>query len=293
VTTKQVGMVDAKGFRAPWHLFTLSSDQLSVGYLIEHGHRFAGFIVGIACIVLALGLMVQARGALHRSLGWVALAAVSLQGVLGIFRVNLHALMGSSLALVHGCCAQLVFATLVAVAVMCSRAWTEGRDALQIRPSLRKWSLAVCVLVYIQIFFGAMLRHWTDPFAQRLHVLLAFAVVVAVLWMVGGLRAARTEVEANAKPQATLTRTLGNLLAGLVMVQPILGVEAWIRRFGTNELPELVPSSIVLDLVRSGHQIFGTLIFATTVAIAVMMYRPAKEGSQAGSLPYRAPEGTA
>jgi heme A synthase len=277
VTTKQVGMVDSKGFRAPWHLFTLSSDQLHLGYLIEHGHRLAGFVVGMACIVLAVGLTVQARGRLHRSLGWVALAAVGLQGVLGIFRVNLNALMGSSLALVHGCCAQLVFATLVAVAVMCSRAWSEARDGLQIRPTLRKASLGLCGLIYVQVVFGAMLRHWVDPVAQRAHVVLAFAVVGAVVWMVGRLRAERREEEASAKPQAArrLGARLGLVLVGLVVVQPVLGVEAWIRRFGTGELPEMVPSSFGLDLVRSGHQIVGTLIFATSVAVAVLLHRRA------------------
>ncbi len=284
-------MVDARGFRAPWHLFTMPRELLNMGYLIEHGHRLAGFVVGVACIVLALGLTLQARGALHRSLGWVALAAVGLQGLLGIFRVNLHALMGSSLALVHGCCAQLVFATLVAVAVMCSRAWTDLRDGLAPRPDLRGWSLGLCGLVYVQVVFGAMLRHWMDPVAQRLHVVLAFAVVVAVFGMVSRLRAGQPGNDVSAKPQAA--RVLGYVLVGLVMVQPILGVEAWIRRFGTTQLPELVPSSVGLDVVRSGHHIIGTLIFATTVALAVMLYRPATKETQAGRLCYGRGEGTA
>src|SRR5437773_781241 len=72
VTTKKVGMVDPKGFRSPWHLFTLGSDQLHLGYLIEHGHRLAGFVVGVCCIVLAVGLSVTARGWFFRSLGWLA-----------------------------------------------------------------------------------------------------------------------------------------------------------------------------------------------------------------------------
>jgi heme A synthase len=296
VTTKQVGMVDTRGFRAPWHLFTMPREQLTAGYLIEHGHRLAGFVVGMACIVLALGLTVQARGRLHRSLGWVALAAVSLQGLLGIFRVNLHALMGSSLALVHGCCAQLVFATLVAVAVMCSRAWTQEQDGFQVRATVRRWSVGLCLLVYVQVIFGAMLRHWTDPVAQRLHVLLAFAVVVAVFWLVSRLRMglSQRQMDVNAKPQATGGRvvTLGYVLMAFVMVQPIFGVEAWIRRFGTTELPELVPSSVGLDVARSGHHVLGTLIFATTVALAVMLRRPAEE-SQARRLCNGTPEATA
>src|SRR4051812_32812404 len=73
VTTKRVGMVDPRGFRAPWHLFTVPSEQLSVGFLIEHGHRLFGFVVGTCCIVLAVGLTIQGRGR-YRWLGWLALA---------------------------------------------------------------------------------------------------------------------------------------------------------------------------------------------------------------------------
>jgi heme A synthase len=288
VTTKNVGMADPVGFRSPTQLSVQSGDAVSQGLAIEHRHRLAGFVIGTACIVLALGLALQARGWLHRSLGWFALAFVGLQGILGIYRVNLNALMGPSLALVHGCFAQLVFAFLVAVAVMCSRAWHDSYPLLP--RSLRTFSVGLCLLVYIQVVFGALLRHWMDPIALRLHVLLAFAVVVAVLWL-----ASRMVVEEADRP----TRRLGYLLAALVLVQPILGVEAWIGRFGTAELPELVPSSLWLDLVRSGHQILGTLIFATSVALAVLLHRrvavseAVQQDSPAGRLCHGIPEGTA
>jgi cytochrome c oxidase assembly protein subunit 15 len=261
VTTKKVGMVDQQGFRAPWHLFTLSGDQLSVGYLIEHGHRLAGFVVGTCCIVLAVGMTVAARGWLYRSLGWLALLAVSSQGILGIFRVNLHAILGEDLALLHGCFAQLVFAVLVAVAVLSSRTWATPADT---PAGLRMTGLSLAALVYVQVVFGAMTRHLLNPLAQRLHVVLAFLVVGLVFLLVGRLW--RDTANRAARGAALL-------LAGLVLVQPVLGVEAWLRRFGAGTLPELLPASPGLDLVRSGHHVLGTLIFATTVALAVLLCR--------------------
>jgi cytochrome c oxidase assembly protein subunit 15 len=280
VTTKSVGMVDPKGFRAPWHLFTLSRDQLSLGVLIEHGHRLAGFIVGIACIILAVGLLLQARGWFHRSLGFLALGMVTLQGLLGIFRVNLHDWlgMGPTLALIHGCFAQLTFATLVAVAVLCSRAfWAATTEAPQ---GLRTASLALCLLVYVQVVFGAALRHLLDPSAQRLHMILAFGVVLGVFWLVWRLRdredkekGERRGVSPPVENINPAPRLVGALLLGLVLLQPILGVEAWIRRFGAGTLPELLHSSPDLDLARSAHHVVGTLIFATTVALAVLLHR--------------------
>jgi hypothetical protein len=264
VTTKQVGMVDRAGFRAPWHLFTVSGEQLYLAYLIEHGHRLFGFLVGTCCTVLAVGLTFQARG-WYRGLGWLALAAVSLQGVLGIFRVNLNALFGTSLALVHGCVAQLVFAVLVAVAVVSSRAWW-GAPAPASGRATRNLALGLCLLVYVQVVFGAVVRHRLDAVAQRLHVLLAFAVVVGVVSLARRLR------EAGAGGAA---RWAGRLLVALVVVQPVLGVEAWLGRFGAGTLPELVHSSWGLDLVRSGHHLVGTFLFSTTAALAVLLGRPA------------------
>jgi cytochrome c oxidase assembly protein subunit 15 len=263
VTTKKVGMVDQVGFRAPWHLFTLPSDQLSLGMLIEHGHRLAGFVVGFCCIVLAIGLTIAARGWLHRSLGWIALLAVSSQGILGIYRVNRHVEMGPDLALLHGCLAQLVFAVLLAVAVLCSRTWSVPA----VTPAgLRVAGVVLAGLVYVQVVFGAVTRHLMGPLAQRLHILLAFVVIGLVFMLLGRLRREGGNLAA---------RRLAVLLAVLVLVQPVLGVEAWVRRFGAGTLPELVQSSPTLDLVRSGHHILGTLIFAATVALAVLLCRPA------------------
>ena len=76
VTTKQVGMVDDVGFRPPWHLLTASLRERGLGYLIEHGHRLAGFVVGTMAIVLALGCLAAVRRGPARA-GWVAAAVVA------------------------------------------------------------------------------------------------------------------------------------------------------------------------------------------------------------------------
>src|SRR5436190_21079761 len=106
VTTKKVGMVDSKGLRTPWHLLTVPAEELHLGLLIEHGHRLAGWVVGNCCIVFALGMLIGARGWRYRLVGLVPLLAVSAQGVLGIYRVDLNVHLGPWLALLHGCLAQ-------------------------------------------------------------------------------------------------------------------------------------------------------------------------------------------
>jgi heme A synthase len=261
VTTRGVGMADQASVRAPWYFFTLDLSDTPLGLMIEHGHRLFGWSLGLCAIVLALGLTIAARS-WHRWIGWVVLVMVSAQGIFGILRVKYHALAGPELAAFHGSFAQLAFASLVAVAVLSSKAWS--RPAATSR-SLRVGGLALCVVVYVQIVFGAVTRHLTDPLAQRLHVLLAFVVMGLALWIHGKLHR-----EAG---NAAATK-VGYFLAVLLLIQPVLGVEAWVRRFGSGRLPELLPPDRTLDLIRSAHHLTGTLIFSTTAALAALLCRP-------------------
>src|SRR4051812_9248634 len=94
VTTKQVGMADPQSVREPWYIFTVPMPELlerGIGYVIEHSHRLAGWFVGICAIVLAWAMATRAPTRL-RWLGLAALFMVSVQGILGIFRVKLNAI---------------------------------------------------------------------------------------------------------------------------------------------------------------------------------------------------------
>ncbi len=260
-TTKGVGMADQVSLREPWYFFTLNLKETPVGLLIEHAHRLFGWAVGLCAIVLAVGLQLAATG-WRRYLGWLALAMVSAQGIFGILRVKWNALAGDELAAFHGCFAQLAFATLVAVAVLLSRTWQTPNAAAH----LRKLAIAFVVLVYVQIVFGAIVRHLLHPHAQRLHVLLAFAVVGLAFSLV-------TRLRASGDPASRL----GRVLLVLVLIQPIFGVEAWMRRFAVpGVLPKMVPNDWALDFTRSGHHLLGTAIFLVSVALTVLVCRTAR-----------------
>jgi cytochrome c oxidase assembly protein subunit 15 len=203
----------------------------------------------------------------YRWLGWGALLAVSLQGVLGIFRVNLHALFGESLKTLHACFAQLVFSYLVALAILTSRTGTTWVTSSVPGPGLGRVRLVatlLAIVTYVQVVFGAVMRHLFDPAAQRLHILLAFVVVGLFVWLARELRE---------QPRDGALRRVGLVLMILLFFQPMLGLEAWIRRFGSGELPDLIRPSPMLDTVRSGHHVFGTLIFAATVALSILVWR--------------------
>src|SRR5207244_1016929 len=145
VTTFRVGMADPIWPTYPWHLLLVSWEEPRPGFLVEHSHRLAGYIVGCCVIVLAVGLWRSDRGPSLRWLGVAALLGVIIQGLLGGFRVVLDRYLGNNLALIHGCFAQLVFGLLVILAAMTSAPLTpplspEGRGGSERR---RLWRLSL------------------------------------------------------------------------------------------------------------------------------------------------------
>jgi cytochrome c oxidase assembly protein subunit 15 len=258
VTTKGVGMVDERGLRAPWYVFQGALAERGLGWMIEHGHRLAGWIVGLCVIVLAVGLWRQASRPWLRWLGVVALVAVCVQGTLGIFRIELNALMGKTLALVHGCFAQIVFTLLICLTLFTSRVWAS-RPAAVGSSNLRAWSVLTVILVFGQLLLGGIVRHQDHPLAARFHLLIAFAVVASALWLT------KLALEHDIAPRAV------KVLLGLIAVQVFLGVESWIARFTHTSATGTIlePLAVHADWFRSLHYLTGTLIFATSVVIAL------------------------
>src|SRR5260221_14763237 len=56
VSSFQVGMADPIWPTAPWHLAFINWSEPSRGFLIEHAHRVAGWLIGALMSVLAFGL---------------------------------------------------------------------------------------------------------------------------------------------------------------------------------------------------------------------------------------------
>jgi cytochrome c oxidase assembly protein subunit 15 len=262
VTTFSVGMADPIWPTYPWHLLLISWVEPKPGFLIEHSHRLAGYIVGCCVIVLAVGLWRTEARRWLRWLGVVALAGVIVQGLLGGFRVKLDELMGANLALIHGSFASVVFALLVSLALLTSRSWTgagsssKGSAADQ---RLRYGTLAVTVLVFTQIVLGAVLRHTYSPWGQRGHLLIAFAVVGGVVWL---------SREVFSHPARNRRLTIATMLLILLVAgQLLLGIEAWMMKFLTASAPA------AQALVRTGHVLMGHLILATTVVVTLHSFR--------------------
>src|SRR5215831_1143214 len=90
----------------------------------EHGHRMVATTVGILTIVMAFWLMLSERRRWLKNLGWVSLAAVVTQGVLGGMTVIF--MLPKPVSIGHACLAQLFFSTTVAIALFTSEGWRRG-----------------------------------------------------------------------------------------------------------------------------------------------------------------------
>lgn len=222
-------------------------------------------LVAMGAMLLGiLGLSASgSRGRGLRLLGVVSLVAVMIQGLLGGLRVRLDALFGPELAPIHGVFAQVVFCLLVSLVVLTGRrAATELPEP--VRPTLSRASFALVGVLFVQLIWGALVRHRPDSLNQRLHLLTAFVAVGLAVWLIrAGLQLAKPRI-----------RFTAHLLSILLLLQVALGVEAWMGKFGEEArggkpaaayLAEAERVSVKQASMRSAHTLVGTGVLAAAV----------------------------
>jgi heme A synthase len=227
--------------------------------------------VGLVVVfgVALTGILLSVRGAGVRLLASFALVAVMIQGLLGGFRVMLNELVGTDLAAVHGVFAQIVLSLMVALAVLTERPRQLPAQVHSPDKAIGRAAIVLTILLFIQIIWGAIIRHNPTPLMQRLHFLTAFvALTLAVLI----LRSVFTQPSIHAR-----VGIMGALLVGLLTAQLYLGVEAWMLKFGAYTLPELVRITPEGAAIRTLHALIGSGILAVVLTLALRLRRPQKQ----------------
>ncbi|MFM7102432.1 MAG: COX15/CtaA family protein [Verrucomicrobiota bacterium] len=165
VTSKGVGMaVPDWPTTYGYNMFFFPLDQWTGGIFHEHLHRLVASTVGLLTLVLAVGLQASVGGRSLRRLGWLALALVLTQGLLGGLRVVLNqqvvftTTLGTVFGLTHATLAQVFLCTLGWLAF---RAWLPaGSAALPASAAgLRPWVAAAVGLLLVQLLVAATMRH--------------------------------------------------------------------------------------------------------------------------------------
>ncbi|MFO0788655.1 MAG: COX15/CtaA family protein [Pirellulales bacterium] len=252
----------------PWDLF------------IEHGHRLLASSVGMLTIWLLVLLMRNDDRRWLKVLGVAALALVVFQGVLGGMRVLLDE---RTLAMLHGCTGPVFFALTVGLVVFTSRSWlnTQPQQPVASAGLIRMISIATAVLAYLQIVFGAVLRHVpvdalpsTFMLAVQLHLALAAVLslhVVALVWL----------VHTRARQVLPVSR-LSLVLVALLMLQILLGASTWLVKYAVPLWAShwLSPQSFAVQdggwlqtHVITAHVATGSLILGSSVALALYAQR--------------------
>src|SRR5437764_1887868 len=133
--------------------------KMEGGIFFEHGHRMVATTVGLLTIILAVWLWRADPRRWMRRLGWIALAAVIAQGLLGGMTVIF--LLPKPVSISHACLAQLFFSTTVLIVLFTSAEWARELPMAEDSgaPSLHALATAVPMCVLAQLALGAAARH--------------------------------------------------------------------------------------------------------------------------------------
>ena len=293
VTSKGVGLaVPDWPTTFGYNMFFFPVSKWVGGIFFEHTHRLIASVIGFLSIILAFWLAFSKTERWVKTLGWVSLGAVVLQGILGGLRVTL---LKDQIGIFHACLAQAFLALLVIIALATSPIWRRlSRSGGTVpRRSLAILALVISSLLYGELALGATMRHEhrdlaivdfplaygqlvpaTDPAtiarinrARDAHALSdvsaaeiwlqmahrCLAVLIALMIMAFWLLVRRE------KTGTAYLRNLSNLWLGLVILQISLG--AW-----------TIWSNKAAD-IATAHVAVGAVTFATAIVISATLLR--------------------
>jgi cytochrome c oxidase assembly protein subunit 15 len=226
----------------------------------EHGHRMVATTVGLLTIGMVIWLMRAERRRWLKNLGWISLAAVVAQGVLGGMTVIF--LLPKPVSIGHACLAQLFFSTTVAIALFTSESWKRGAQIVDDAgaPSLHWLALAAPLCVFLQLALGASARHQAIGIVP--HVIGALLATGMVLWIT-------VRILMRHADHAVL-RSSALALLSITFLQVFLGIAAYMSRITTADAPQPMPVMVGWTVA---HVAVGALTMASSVALAIQVFR--------------------
>jgi cytochrome c oxidase assembly protein subunit 15 len=241
-----------------YNMFLYPWSKMVGNIFYEHSHRLIASGVGLLTIALALSLWLQEHRKWLRWLGVIALVLVVIQGVLGGMRV---VLLEHSLAIVHASLAQAFFALAVSLALFTSAEW---REEVTDRPPadsnrLRRLAAFTTGLIYLQVFFGAVLRH--TGLRLDAHLLFAALIMVHVLLLVIRIMNSYSDNSRLTRPAVFLT--------AMLIVQVFLGTVSYLAKF-TTLLRMPVDAMVIFTTT---HLAVGALMLVTSLVLTLRSYR--------------------
>jgi len=141
-----------------WFMWTFPLEKMVGGIFYEHTHRLIASTVGFLILVLAVWLWRAEPRAWVRRLGYIALAAVVTQGILGGITVLWY--LPDPISIAHASLAEIVFCLTATIALVQSPAWKRGYRGTPVDDAvLNRVAATTTALIYLQILIGATMRH--------------------------------------------------------------------------------------------------------------------------------------
>ena len=249
------------------------------GIFYEHGHRLVASFVGFLTIILAVWLWKRDDRPFVRRLGWIALAVVVTQGILGGITVLFF--LPASISVMHACLAQAFFCIVCSLALLTSESWKcHATDAIgDVKGvSMRRLSVWTTASVYAQLILGAALRH--SKAGLLWHVVGAFMVTFLAVWTVARIYKVYASITHLFRPAM--------FLAILLAAQLSLGVGSYLVRLASRE--EVQPGALMVA-VTTAHVATGAAVLVTSLLLTLQCRRwliPAKAKLRVTSVPQEA-----
>jgi cytochrome c oxidase assembly protein subunit 15 len=269
------------------------------GIRYEHSHRLIASAVGFFILVLAVWLWRAEPRRWVRRLGYIALAAVITQGILGGITVLWY--LPDPISIAHASLAQIVFCLTTAIALFTSRGWTEAGpslppDAVVDDAVSRKLTVVTTGWIYAQILIGATMRH-TDAGLAIPDFPLAFGHLIPTHW--------------DPKIAIHFAHRVGALVATALILATTGHVFYHHRRRGEIVRPSilllaLLASQITLGaytvltakhyIINSLHVVNGAGVLVTSLVLALRAHRLRFAGAGFGirgsgsEVPHRIPD---
>jgi cytochrome c oxidase assembly protein subunit 15 len=257
------------------NMFLYPLARMTGGIYYEHAHRLFGALVGLTTIAVAFQTWRVRERSWVRWTALLAVATVSLQGLVGGLRVTGRLTLSTAaadmapslaLAVIHGVLGQLFLGVMVLLAAATSRRWREAPSPMP-APTFatdRTVQAGLVAALVLQLVLGAVQRH----LAQGLLVHITLAAVVTILAIAAGARA--WGLYHGTWP----VQRLGQLLMGVVAIQVTLGIAALAVTQGQAVVGH--PTTVEVT-IATAHQATGAALLALSVLLAAWTRRLYRE----------------
>ena len=237
------------------------------GVKYEHGHRMIAGAVGLLTILLALWLWRRDERRWVRRLGGMAVLTIVAQAVLG--GITVLYFLPAPVSVAHACLAQIFFCTTVSLALFTRYDWRwdqpKAEDAST--PSLRQLAVATTAAIFLQLMLGAAFRH--NGFGIVPHLIVAALVTLGVFWVLVRVLTAYPRERSLVRPAL--------LLAGLMVLQLLLGAGSYGMKLAARDAPQPLPPVVA---VTTAHVAVGALVLAASLLVTLEVFRKSGVRSQ-------------